>query len=48
MVRLRVTTGTRGAEMWHQVQFYENSASVRKLFDEAGERLGLDMKALCF
>ena len=28
--------------------FYENSASVRKLFDEAGERLGLDMKALCF
>ena len=28
--------------------FYENSASVRKLFDEAGEQLGLDMKALCF
>ena len=28
--------------------FYENSASVRNLFDEAGERLGLDMKALCF
>ena len=23
--------------------FYENSASVRKLFDEAGEQLGLDM-----
>lgn len=28
--------------------FYENSKSVRKLFDEASERLGLDMKALCF
>ncbi len=32
---------------WVQI-FYENSASVRKLFDEAGEQLGLDMKALCF
>lgn len=28
--------------------FYENSISARKLFDEASERLGLDMKALCF
>ena len=28
--------------------FYENSASARKLFDEASELLGLDIKALCF
>ena len=28
--------------------FYENSISARKLFDEASERLGMDMKALCF
>lgn len=28
--------------------FYENSASARKVFEEANEVLGLDMKALCF
>nr|WP_307998667.1 ACP S-malonyltransferase [uncultured Merdimonas sp.] len=28
--------------------FYENCASARELFDQAGEALGLDMKALCF
>ena len=28
--------------------FYENSTSARKIFDEASELLGLDMKALCF
>lgn len=28
--------------------FYENSASARKIFDEASELLRLDMKALCF
>ena len=28
--------------------FYENSISARKLFDEASKRLELDMKALCF
>ena len=28
--------------------FYENSQQAAKLFEEAGEALGLDMKALCF
>jgi [acyl-carrier-protein] S-malonyltransferase len=28
--------------------FYENSPLARKLYDRAGEALGLDMKALCF
>ena len=28
--------------------FYENCVSARELFDQAGEALGLDMKALCF
>ena len=28
--------------------FYENSETARRLFDQAGEALGLDMKALCF
>ncbi len=28
--------------------FYENSVSVRKIFDKASEVLDLDMKALCF
>ena len=28
--------------------FYENSETARLLFDQAGEALGLDMKALCF
>lgn len=28
--------------------FYENSVSVRKIFDKASEELDLDMKALCF
>ncbi len=28
--------------------FYKNSASARKVFEEASEVLGLDMKALCF
>ncbi len=28
--------------------FYENSAAVRALYDEAGKALGFDMKALCF
>lgn len=28
--------------------FYENSPQAAQLFDEAGEALGLDMKALCF
>ena len=28
--------------------FYENSEIARYIFDQAGEELGLDMKALCF
>lgn len=28
--------------------FYERSETARAIFDQAGERLGLDMKALCF
>lgn len=28
--------------------FYDNSASARKIFDEASKLLGMDMKALCF
>lgn len=28
--------------------FYENSQKAARLFEEAGEALGLDMKALCF
>lgn len=28
--------------------FYEGSESARKLYDEAGKALGLDMRALCF
>lgn len=30
------------------LDFYENSETARSLFDQAGEALGLDMKALCF
>ena len=28
--------------------FYERSETARAIFDQAGEKLGLDMKALCF
>lgn len=28
--------------------FYENSATARRIYDEASEALGLDMKELCF
>ena len=34
-------------QAWAQ-DFYENCALARELFDQAGEALGLDMKALCF
>lgn len=30
------------------LDFYENSETARSLYDQAGEALGLDMKALCF
>lgn len=28
--------------------FYNNSGTARRIYDQAGEKLGLDMKALCF
>lgn len=28
--------------------FYENSELAAKIYDEAAEHLGIDMKALCF